>query len=173
MKRRYLIIALTASTVAVAAKSANALGVFDFLNGEPAPTAPVEPAPPNFPAAADVPIASEASSEFQDVYAGAPSLTREQLARLKDGQVSHWSDLASKPYGRLPSTDGLEHYYFQFGFGEGGVILVCNTEGVMQSWDFSTGGLPQYQEPDMSQWRNYTASTAAIAVARAPQSTCP
>jgi hypothetical protein len=91
--------------------------------------------------------------EFQEIYEGSLHLTRGTLARLTNGQVYHWSDLASKPYGRLKSNDGLEHYFFKFGFGEGGVILISDSKGIVSDWEITGQALaPEYNPPDMSQY---------------------
>lgn len=111
------------------------------------------------------PAASNSSDRFQNIYGGV-ALTREQFDKLRTGGVSHWQDLADQPYGQLRSGDGLEHYYFQFGFGQGGVILVCNTSGIMQSWQIDKSGIaPDWEPADMS---NYNYYPKVVEVAAAP-----
>ncbi|NJR37761.1 MAG: hypothetical protein HC781_01645 [Leptolyngbyaceae cyanobacterium CSU_1_4] len=129
----------------------------DSLSGSPASN-PVAPA------------ASVTPSDFQKFYIeiyGNNYITRDQLALLQNGSATHWWDIVNegqKPYGRLKADDDLEHYYFPFSFGDGGVILVSDSTGAIVHWDVSGAGLaPPFQPADLSEYVYFPPREVAVA----------
>jgi hypothetical protein len=117
-------------------------GLFDWIDDSP-----ISPSSTAVPSTA---------ATFQEVYDGAIAITRDQLLKLQNGQVSRWSDLADKPYGRLISADGLEHYYFKFGFGDGGVILISDANGIVMDSRIEPRQItPDFVPADMSEYVYY------------------
>jgi hypothetical protein len=168
MKRRqflpFLIGGSTAVTVlGILNRSAHATILNDWLDGAVgSPSAPAAPA---------APVYSGGASMFAEIY-GEHYISREQYARLQSGSATHWYDVAPKPYARIRSDDGLEHYYFPFDFGAGGVTIVSDTTGAIASWDIATEDwVPEFSPVDMSEY-NYYPPKAKEAAAAAPTG-CP
>ena len=117
---------------------------------------------PSAPVAPTAAIYSEGASMFSEIY-GEHYISREQYERLQSGEATHWYNVASKPYARIRSTDGLEHYYFPFNFGSGGVTIISDTTGAIASWDIITDDLvPQFSAADMSEYNYYPPKAVAV-----------
>lgn len=160
MKRRQFIPAMVGGIAGVATlhhltRPANATILNDLFDSfSSAPSAPTAPS---------APINTGVDSIFSEVY-GANYINRQQLEWLNSGQATHWYQLAPKPYARVASNDGYEHYYFPFNFGDGGVITVCDGSGAIVSWDISTDALvPAFSPADMTGYNYYPPKTEAVA----------
>jgi hypothetical protein len=163
MKRRQFFPAMVGGVAGVTAlnwlqsRPANATILNDLFDG--ATGSPSNPAPTS-----SAPVYS--SSVFAEVY-GQYYISREQFIVLQSGQAVHWWDIAPKPYARLKSEDASEHYYFPFQFGNGGAIVVCDTTGLIVSWDISGASwVPDWSPADMSEYNYYPPK--AIAQQQAP-----
>ncbi len=160
MKRRQLLPAMVGLAGITAldwlrSRPANATflnNLFDSATGSPSNSAPASSAP------------VQSSTMFAEVYPEQYYISREQFTVLQSGNAVHWWDIAPKPYARLNSTDGSEHYYFPFAFGEGGAIVVCDTTGAIASWDISTDRLvPEFSPADLSQYNYYPPKAKEVA----------
>jgi hypothetical protein len=166
MKRRQFLPAMVGGMAGITALNwlqscpANATILNDWIDGAVgSPSAPVAPA---------AAVSAGVDSMFSEIY-GAHYISREQYSRLESGSATHWYDVASKPYARIRSTDGLEHYYFPFNFGDGGVVVISDTSGVIASWDISADRLvPEFSPADMSEWNYYPPKPKAVPVATDP-----
>jgi hypothetical protein len=117
-------------------------GLFDFLNhdaGAPNPT-------PNI---------STQSYEIVATYENPTYLSRNQIADLEGFNGYHWSNIG-QPYGRLASEDGLEHYYYPFDFGDGGLVAIADSGGIVSSVEITGRSLaPAFLPADMGEYVYY------------------
>ncbi|NJR40392.1 MAG: hypothetical protein HC781_18155 [Leptolyngbyaceae cyanobacterium CSU_1_4] len=117
------------------------------------------------PGSAAAPSTYAPSSNFAEIY-GENYITREQFSVLQSGGATHWWDIAPKPYARMHSESGTEKYYFPFSFGDGGVIVVCDSSGAIASWDISTDNwVAPFSPADMSEYNYYPPKAVEVAVA--------
>jgi hypothetical protein len=115
-------------------------GLFDFLNNDspvPSQSAPAQ------------------SYKMVATYKNPTYLSRSQIADIDSFKGYHWSGIG-QPYGRLASADGLEHYYFPFSFGDGGLIAISDSSGIVSSVEISGRSLaPAFVPADMSEYIYY------------------
>lgn len=108
------------------------------------------------------------STDFAEIY-GENYITREQFTVLQSGNATHWWDIAPKPYARMNSDPGSERYYFPFAFGDGGVIVVCDTAGAIVNWDITGDPMvPEYSPDDLSEYNYYPPKAKEVAVESTP-----